>query len=398
LTRVLADCTARTGSLAVLSFSQMAVKAKLQEKLQARVEASVSELVALTGLDRPDARALLEATGGNVSMAAELHFGVGAPAVRQELLESAVGQMFGSECPSLRNIAELSDRMRDDRLARTLKGDFCWSLNYDPALFSALLYEGFLLICRELRNGNEPLYVLSPKLHVDRCILDWPDRHVSQKAHKVSKKYELTISTAFDDVLQGIISQHGENWLFPPMRKSYTAISGIPRAGHEPKVPLAISFELWRRATPEAPRRLVAGEFGTIVGRSYLSLSAFRTEDNSGSVQLYLTCEVLRLAGFEYWDLGQGPPHEYKFKMGGKLVPRSAFLERFRKIRDSPNSLAALLEKFGNVFTRDGLKVEEAARAAAAAGVVATTGASSSTSSAATVEEPEDVPEASRGG
>lgn len=341
----------------------------------------VAELVSITGMDVSAATALLEAAAGSVAMAVELYFdGASAapPRVQPNHLERAVGQALGSQMPSLRDAAELRERMRDDRLAKTLRGEFCWSLNYDPSFFSELQYEGFLLICNVLRNGNEPIYVLMAKLHVERCILDWPNHHVSQKATKAAKKYELTISTAFDDVLQGCVDQHGEGWLYPPMRKSYSAMRSVPKAGDDPKVPIAISFELWLKETAEAPRRLVGGEFGTIVGKSYLSLSAFRKEDSAGSVQLFLTCEVLRLAGFEYWDLGQGPPHEYKFRMGGKLVPRLEFLERFRRIRNDPHNLAALVDKFGNKFTRDGLKAEAEAQEAASSGAAAKVSSSSS--------------------
>jgi hypothetical protein len=60
----------------------------------------------------------------------------------------------------------------------------------------------------------------------------------------------------------------------------------------------------------------------------------------------------LRLAGFAYWDFGQGPPHDYKFRLGAELVPRQTFLERFRQIRDAPNSLGELIERCGNEFTQ----------------------------------------------
>ena len=136
-------------------------------------------------------------------------------------------------CPRIRDLSELREAMRDDRLPRRMRGgEFCWSLSFEPSFVSALLYEGFLPISSECgaRLGlGTPLYVLQPKLHVHRCILEFPQLHVSRKTRKVAKRYRLTISTAFDDVLAACVQQHGENWLYPPMRRVLSSLSGVPQ-------------------------------------------------------------------------------------------------------------------------------------------------------------------------
>ena len=387
----------------------------------------VAALCELTGCEEGRALHLLEIAGGDVDLAASLYFDNGPDldhtglaqhlptslaTIPLELVEDLLGQLH-QPCPRLRDAAELREAMRDDRLPQRMRGEFCWSLSFDRSFISALLYEGFLPISSEcaarLGLREQLLFVLQPKLHVHRCLLDWPNLHVSRKAKKAAKRYTLTISTAFDQVLACCVEQHGENWLYPPMRMVYSALSGLPRPDADATEPLAISFELWshggggaegsrdggaeeeaaspspsQASTPLTPatasaasaasaasstasstastssssaasRRLAAGEFGVIVGQSYLSLSGFRREDSAGSVQLYLTAEVLRLGGFAYWDFGQGQPHEYKFRLGGQLVPRQSFLRRFRQVRDSKHALGELVERCGNEFTQSSL-------------------------------------------
>ena len=51
----------------------------------------------------------------------------------------------------------------------------CRSLNFSARFVASLCYEGLLPICCEL-GGGTGLYVLLPKLHVERCILLFDQR------------------------------------------------------------------------------------------------------------------------------------------------------------------------------------------------------------------------------
>ena len=66
-------------------------------------------------------------------------------------------------------------------LSSTLIGDFCWSLCFTTSFLAELCYEGFLPICCEL-GGGTGLFVLLPKLHTERCVLRFQDKHISRKA------------------------------------------------------------------------------------------------------------------------------------------------------------------------------------------------------------------------
>ena len=214
------------------------------------------QLVEITGCEPQAAAALLEMSHGDAALAAELYFegalgaraAVPLSAVPRDVIEDQLGHLHQT-CPRLRDEAELRELMVDDKLARRLRGEFCWSLSFDRSFVSALLYEGFLPISSECgaRLGfSEGVYVLQPKLHVQRCILDFDRLHVSRKAKKAARRYTLTISTAFDDVLAACVEQHGENWLYPPMRAVYSSMCALPQPGAcTAQQPVAISFELW---------------------------------------------------------------------------------------------------------------------------------------------------------
>ena len=93
------------------------------------------------------------------------------------------------------------------------------------------------------------------------------------------------------------------------------------------------SFALWLDG------KLVAGEFGALVGSSYTSYSGFYRVDGAGAAQMALTALVLQRAGFAFWDMGQ--EHTYKLRHGATLMPRASFLALFRGARAHASGLTA---------------------------------------------------------
>ncbi len=76
-------------------------------------------------------------------------------------------------------------------------------------------------------------------------------------------------------------------------------------------------------------RRLIAGEVGYIISKTYTSLSGFSIKDkkynNYGNLQLILLAKYLEKNGFLFWNLGH--PHMiYKQKLGCKIYQRDEFL------------------------------------------------------------------------
>ena len=101
------------------------------------------------------------------------------------------------------------------------------------------------------RGGTE-LYVLLPKLHTERCVLPLDRLHVSRKTRRRARSFTLTCSTAFGAVIDGCLEQHGESWLYPPLRHTFAALAakGLPPAPPEP-APRAPPKTSKRPSTPQ---------------------------------------------------------------------------------------------------------------------------------------------------
>jgi Leu/Phe-tRNA-protein transferase len=150
-------------------------------------------------------------------------------------------------------------------LLECMPGDYAWSLCFDAPFVSRLCLEGILPICCELELGNgvsPGLYILLPKLHVQRCVLLPGKLHISKKVRKRAARYRLTVCQAFDEVLQQCIHQHGVAWLYPPMQRLLKAMAApASLEGLETcRSPRFVSFELWTR--PEMGDTIPLGEGG----------------------------------------------------------------------------------------------------------------------------------------
>lgn len=160
--------------------------------------------------------------------------------------------------------------------------------------------------------------------------------------------------------------QHGEDcWFYAPLTKAYRAI-------HSQNSDIGVygirihSVEVWRSehvaeddtGTVLTSKRLVAGEVGYTVGKSYTSLSGFRLSDanGAGTVQCCAVAKLLQRCGFGMWDLGMGMP--YKYDLGAQDVSREEFLQHLSVMRDSQKEGESLciLKLDGNMRAIDILK------------------------------------------
>ncbi|GHV63812.1 hypothetical protein AGMMS49587_14870 [Spirochaetia bacterium] len=200
------------------------------------------------------------------------------------------------------------------------------ALNFDPDFTARLMAAGFLVMSLRLAEP-EPVYILTPKLHLERSIIFFEDFHEPRSARRLIPRYELRTDIQpeisgefdlFDTVMERCAAVHGEDWLTPPLRESFRQIRALRTAGAGLPVRPA-AFGLFREG------RLAAGEFGVVSGKVYTSYSGYYDEDSAGTVQLILTGRYLRDTGFAFWDLGM--PLEYKTRLGARRVEREAFLE-----------------------------------------------------------------------
>jgi Leu/Phe-tRNA-protein transferase len=232
--------------------------------------------------------------------------------------------------------------------------DFCLADDFSPAFVGRLMEAGFLVMSLPLDGGSgkPPVYLLLPKMHLERSVLFFEDLHESRTVRRLIPRYELRRDFGpcpgikaeraegpgdFGNILERCVRLHGEDWLTPPLREAFLALYRDPPWGSgetgekdreqsggspRPASPRLVSFGLYREG------RLVAGEFGAAAGRIYTSYSGYYDEDSAGSVQLALTGRWLRDAGFAFWDLGMNMP--YKRCLGARILGREKFLELFR--------------------------------------------------------------------
>lgn len=258
----------------------------------------------------------------------------------KEHLEALLTEYYGAKRLHIRTDDDIEVKIKiivDKGL-----GDFCWSLDFSAAFLRRLLFHGFLPICT--RIPPTPLFVLLPKLHRKRCVLRRiAGLHVDRGAKKRSRRYNLTVNASYPDVVLGCIEQHGESWLWPPMRDALQALwhSGCAddmidaSAANASSKPLPVrlkSIELWTE-----DKRLVAGELGYTCGSLYTSLTGFYNEPGTGTVQMLALAGLLVRHRFQCWDLGMGMG--YKERLGAQDIDRGEFIALQRVLRCDESAL-----------------------------------------------------------
>jgi hypothetical protein len=115
-------------------------------------------------------------------------------AARQAPMVSATASSARSaDCSALRAHGSLHLRGCPARRASARRRSLCFA----PLFIRRLCYEGFLPICSEIADGTG-LYVLLPKLHVRRCVLEFENLVISRQTRRRARAYTLSINKAFD--------------------------------------------------------------------------------------------------------------------------------------------------------------------------------------------------------
>ena len=207
-----------------------------------------------------------------------------------------------------------------------------WSRSWDPAFYVALAEAGFISISLNHPDLGD---LLIPELQDTYAVLDWEHLHVSRHLGKLfrsgrieSEGIELRVVDDPTAVVARLLEQHGDpTWL----TDRYVEL--LDRLPKEDGPDFALhGVELWSRV----PERMVAGELGYTIGRTYTSLSGFHTPDTVdsgrwtrfGTLQMWLLAKRLEERGFAFWNLGH-PEQPYKRALGAKLLPRVEFLARW---------------------------------------------------------------------
>jgi Leu/Phe-tRNA-protein transferase len=203
-----------------------------------------------------------------------------------------------------------------DWLDEKYPGEFCASMSFEPDFVDTLCSSGFITMA-----ARYDCEYLTPKLHTVRSVMDPRDISVTRTTRRESSRYDFGLDAHFGEVLDACVQTHGEDWLRPPLREAWLNLF----ASRTKRRCRFSSMELM------SGPRLAAGEIGVFAGACYTSLTGFRRESGSGTVQLAAAARYLEASGVTLWDLGM--PLDYKASLGAHNVSRSEFLSLFRAAR-----------------------------------------------------------------
>jgi len=194
--------------------------------------------------------------------------------------------------------------------------EICFGVNFNIPYLTKLIRSGFFVMSKYDFQKN--LYFIKAMHHLSRSVLFFDHLHIKKSIKKFLAKYELKENVEFNRIVDECIKNHDDHWLTKPL---VDAIKEIHRI-NDPDVTFT-SFGLFKDG------KLVAGEFGTKVGRIYSSYSGFHDENNSGTVQMILTARYLEKNGYAFWDLGM--PIKYKKSFGAWVINLEEFIYIWRK-------------------------------------------------------------------
>ena len=207
--------------------------------------------------------------------------------------------------------------------------NYYWSDNFSPLYYIAQAKAGFIAVTDQYENEE----LLLPEIQFSYALLDFQNLHISKKVKKLLQKtnLQLEISQNLTEVAHMINISHKNCWL------SSRYLSMLEQTQNIDK-----NFQMISVAIRE-DNKLIAGELGYIIGKTYTSLSGFSSREklyrNYGTAQLVLLAKHLQKNGFSFWNLGQSYM-TYKFALGAKLYERKEFLKRWYTKTNNQQALA----------------------------------------------------------
>jgi leucyl/phenylalanyl-tRNA--protein transferase len=169
-------------------------------------------------------------------------------------------------------------------------------------------------------NPGDPIIWQSPD---PRLIIFSDDLHVSKSMNKVlnQKKFDITFNRNFAGVIRGCAEterpyqgdangEANKTWITEDM---ITAFIELHRLGW------ALSAEAWQDG------ELVGGCYGILMERAFFGESMFSKKTNASKAAFITMAQKLFAKGIEFIDCQT--PSKHLISLGGKVIPRSDFLE-----------------------------------------------------------------------
>jgi|GEM_PF-310227 len=210
--------------------------------------------------------------------------------------------------------------------------EFFYADDWSPEFYRNQAKLGFIAITHK-RNGNIQLL---PQLQSAYAVLDWENLTIDKKVRKIMKgsrieneDIKLCIDSDPEVVLGNLSSTWEEtSWLVPSYENTIKVLASAEEREKDK------TFRIWGvTLTAGKEQKIIAGELGYTIGKTYTSLSGFFKRDmkeynNFGKLQMVMLAEVMKDAGIIFWNLGH-PHMQYKIDLGAAVLPRKDFLERW---------------------------------------------------------------------
>jgi len=203
--------------------------------------------------------------------------------------------------------------------------NYYWSDDFSAEFYIKAAQCGFITTSFYTKKRQ---FVLLPEMQFEYAILHFSDIRIDKKVKKIlnDNQYKFSINNKFDEVVYNINTYHEDSWLKP---EYINILKNIKNNKLDEEFKL-MSIEVCEKET----NRLISGEIGYKIGKTYTSLTGFTTKvkkyNNWGKLQLILLNNYLASNGYKLWNLGH-PQLQYKIDLGAKVYNRKDFLEMWRK-------------------------------------------------------------------
>lgn len=203
-----------------------------------------------------------------------------------------------------------------------LDNNYYWSDNFDAKFYIQLAKAGFITVTYKADDK----IILLPEIQREYAILDFENLKIPKKVKKLLDKniYKFSINKHFNEVLSKIKNYHQDSWVEEKYIKLLNEVKNLN----------SDEFSLITVELTDKDNKLIAGEIGYMISKTYTSLTGFfvreKEYNNCGKLQLILLANYLKDNEFAFWNLGH-PYMEYKYDLGAKIYDRTEFLYRWYK-------------------------------------------------------------------
>jgi len=209
-------------------------------------------------------------------------------------------------------------KLLEEEIYDNMHQHYYWSDDLSAEYYVTQAKAGFIAVSME-RDGT---FYLTPEIQKEYALLDFKDLHISRKVKKLiaARDLQIEVSYAFDALAKKIQEYHVFCWFDSTYLQILKEVNALDKNCQVLTVALKDN------------EKIVAGEVGYVIGRTYTSLTGFSSNEkayaNYGTAQLVLLAQKLKQRGFDFMNLGQ-PYMPYKLDLGAKVLSRKEFLKRW---------------------------------------------------------------------